>query len=302
MATDADASAPLKGIALMALGGFVITVQDGIVKALTTDLPAGEIIFIRALFMLLPMLWIVYRAGGIHALRVRNWNGQIWRGVTFTADHFLFMTGLLFLPLADITALMFAGPLFVTILAIHFLKEHVGWRRWAAVIVGFAGILVIVRPTPDAIRWAAFFALGATFLSAIRDIITRRLRTTETSISILFFTTAFSIVGALASAPFGWRAPSLTEVALLGTAGIMVSVGHYLQIESLRIAEAALVAPFKYLNMIWAVAVGYLVWGDLPDRFTISGSLLVVGSGLYILHRETVRRRVALREAASSVS
>lgn len=295
MAIAADASAPLKGIAFMSAGGLIITVQDGIVKSLTADLPAGEIICIRGLFMLLPLVWIVYRLGGIHALRVRNWSGQIWRGVTFTADHFLFMTGLLFLPLADITAIMFAGPLFVTILAIHFLGEHVGWRRWAAVIAGFAGILVIIRPTPDAIRWAAFFALGATFLSAIRDIITRRLRTTETSVSILFFTTVFGVFGALLTLPFGWRLPSLREIILLGIAGIMVSVGHYFQIVSLRIAEAALVAPFKYLNMIWAVAVGYAVWGDFPDRFTISGSLLVVASGIYILHRETVRRRAALQ-------
>ena len=297
MASAADVSAPLKGIVYMLAGGFLVTVQDGIVKSLTADMPAGEILFIRALFSLIPLAWIISTMGGFQALRVRNLAGQSFRAVAFTIDHFLFISALMFLPLADITAIMFAGPLFVTLLAIHFLGEQVGWRRWAAVIVGFVGVLVIIRPTPDAIRWAAFLALGSTFLSAVRDIITRRLRTTETSASILFFTTIASMAGALLSSPFGWRMPTLMEVGMLAIAGTLVGLGHYVQIEALRFAEAALVAPFRYLNMVWAILIGYVVWGDFPDRFTILGSLLVIMSGLYILHRETIRRRTALRDA-----
>ena len=275
----------------MVASSGLITLSDAVTKHLSAGYSIGEILFIRGWFMLLPTLFLVWRAGGPAVLRVRSWRGQGLRALTVVGSSFFFVGGLRYLPLPDTTALAFAGPLFVTMLAPLMLGETVGWRRWAAVLVGFAGVVVLARPTGSAATWAALLPLGAALCGAFRDILTRRLSRTETSLSILVVTTVVVALSGLATLPLGWTMPTVGDFALLAVTGVLLGSAHYLAIEALRLAPATTIAPFKYSSLIWAVLLGIMVWGHFPDGAMLAGALLIVGSGLYILHRE-MRHRV----------
>jgi len=284
-------SAPYRGIACMVAGGALLTANDAILKWLTGGYPVGQIMFLRGLFVFVMVAYLVWRAGGLVSLRVVRFRGHLVRAGLVVGGTFMFVTGLSLLPLADAIAISFAGPLFVTALAPVMLGEHVGWRRWAAVLVGFVGVLVMIRPTGEAVQWAALLPLAASLTGALRDILTRGMSGRESSVAILFVSTSAVCLGGLATAPFGWSPVTMPDIGLFALAGLVLGGAHFLLIETFRFAEAALVAPFKYSNMIWAVALGFFIWGDLPDRWTIGGAAFVICSGLYILHRESVRGR-----------
>ena len=292
MATPARGSAaPGRGILFTVLGGALLTMNDAVLKWLTVDYPVGQLLFIRGLFVLLAISLIVWRSGGLAVIRVNSFRGQALRsGFAFTSG-FLFITGLGFLELADAIAITFAGPLFVTALASLLLGEDVGWRRWAAVGAGLFGVLVMIRPGSEAVQWAALLPLGASLAGALRDITTRKISAHETSMAILCFSTVAVIAFGLCTLPFGWSPLAPRDLGLMALSGLFVGGAHFLLIERFRWAEAALLAPFKYANMIWAVIFGFIIWGDLPDAWTLSGAGFVVACGLYIVHRETVRTR-----------
>jgi len=159
------------------------------------------------------------------------------------------------------------------------------------VLAGFIGILVIMRPGGTAVQWAALFPLGASLTGALRDILTRRMSARETSVALLFYTSLGVTLAGLATTPFHWNPVPLADWGLFALSGLLIGSAHFLMIETFRYGEAALVAPFKYSGVIWAVILGYMVWGDLPDMGTLTGVSVVILSGLYILHRERVRRR-----------
>jgi drug/metabolite transporter (DMT)-like permease len=283
-------SYPAKGIACMVVGGALLTLNDALLKWLVGAYPVGQLLFLRNLFMLVAIGAVAWRAGGLSVLRVRNVPGQLLRAAMLVTSAFCFVTGLKYLPLADAVVISFCGPLFITALAPPLLAETVGWRRWAAVLVGFAGVVFIFRPTGSAIQWAVLWPLAASLAGALRDIFTRRLCATETSLSILVVSTAAVTLAGLATAPFGWAPITAVDLSLLAFAGVLLFGAHYLLIEALRLAEAALVAPFKYSNVVWGVLFGFLMWGHVPDLATVAGTVVIVGSGLYILHRESRRR------------
>ena len=273
----------------MILGMALLTINDSVLKWLTASYPVGEVLFIRGLFVFVPVAFFVWRAGGLESLRIRNFRGQVARAGMAVCSSYLFVMGLSRLPIADAIAISFAGPLFITALATPLLGERVGWRRWVAVMIGFAGVLVMIRPTGDMIRIAALFPLSAACIGAFRDIVTRGLSRTDTSVSILTVSTVAVTLSGLLTLPYGWKTPLPMDVGLLAVAGLLLGSAHYFMIEAYRLAEAAVVAPFKYTSMVWAVLAGYLVWGDIPDDWTFAGSALVIASGLYILHRKTRR-------------
>jgi len=284
-------SQPARGIAAMVAGVALLTLQDAVIKALTAAYPIGEILFVRGLFVFVPVALFARCAGGLASLRVRDWGGQAARAALTVVSTFLFVTGLALLPLADAVAVVMAGPLFITALAPALLGERVGWRRWSAVIVGLTGVLIMIRPTGEAVRLAALLPLAAAFTGALRDLLTRRLSLTEGSTAILLVTTAAVTLSGLATWPFSdWAPMGWRDVALLALSGCLLGAAHFLLIEAFRLAEAGLVAPFKFTNMLWAVLFGFIIWGELPDRWVLAGALLVVASGLYILRREAVRR------------
>ena len=284
--------APLAGIACMVAGSALLTLNDGTVKWLSAEYPIGEIMALRGLFVFLPIALIARRRGGLRALEIRNLGAQGARAALTMLSTVFYLTALAVMPIADTIALTFAGPLFLTMLVSPLLGERVGWRRWTAVVVGFMGVVVMVRPGSDSLQAMALLPICAALMGAIRDIITRRITShavrAESSVAILCFTTLVVILAGLFTLPFGWRLPSPVDFGLLALSGCLIGSAHYLLIEAFRLAEAGLIAPFKYISIVWAVIFGYLVWGDVPDRWIVSGAILVIGSGLYIFHREAV--------------
>ncbi len=272
-------------------GVALLTLNDAILKALSERYPIGQMLFLRGLFVFVPIAILAWRAGGRRSLRVRNVGGQLARALLTISSTFLFVTGLSLMPLADAIAIVIAGPLFVTALARPVLHEHVGWRRWLAVGVGLAGVLIMLRPGTSALRWAALFPLVGAFMGAMRDVVTRELCASDSSTAILCFTTVAVTVGGLLTWPLGWQVLETRDLLAFAASGMLLGAAHFLLIETFRFAQAALVAPFKFTNLVWAVLFGFLIWGDLPDRWVVLGASIVVASGLYILHRETGGRR-----------
>ena len=273
----------------MTAGCALLTVNDSIMKSLTAGYPTGETIFVRGLFVAIPIALLVHRGGGLQTLRVTNLRGQLLRAALLAGSMFLFVTSLRFLPLADAVALTFAGPLILTAVAPWALGERVGWRRRCAVAVGFAGVLIMLAPGGEGLRWAAFLPLGTAFFEAARDIVTRRLVATESSLSLTACSLGFVTLCALATAGHGWRPMSAGDIGLLAMAGCCVSVAFILMTDAFRHAEASLVAPFRYSSVLWAMLIGAIAFGDWPSPAMLAGAGLVVGSGLYILHREARR-------------
>jgi len=278
-------SAPLRGIFYMALGGFFMTINNAMLKWVS-GFPPGQTIFIRGLFTVAVILAVARATGRVGLLRVGRPSTHIIRAVSMALSVACFIFGLRYLPLGETVAITFAGPLFVTALATPLLGEIVGWRRWTAVVVGFVGILVIARPTAGLFQLAALFPLGAALLAALRDLLTRRMTASESSEAILLTTTLGLVICGLLTLPFGWSPLGWSDVAVMAASGAFATAGHYYTIETFRHAETALVSPFKYLTIVWATAIGVIVWGDIPDAWMLTGTAIVVASGLYILHRE----------------
>ena len=285
-ASPPGTSGVLRGIVLMTVGCVLVTLNDAVMKALAGSYPTGETIFVRGVFVAIPIAVLVHRAGGLHVLRVTNVRGQLLRAVTLVVSVFLFITSLRYLPLADAVALTFAGPLMLTAAAPWALGERVGWRRRGAVAVGFAGVLIMLSPGQEGLRWAALLPLGAAFFEALRDIVTRRLVVTESSLSLTACSTGLVALCALATAGHDWQPMSAGDAALLALAGCCMGAALFLMTEAFRHAEATLVAPFRYSSVLWAMIVGLIVFGEWPSPTMLAGAGLVVGSGLYILHRE----------------
>ena len=172
----------------MVASGALLTINDALAKLMTAHYPVGQLMFMRGVFVLLPIAFLVWRAGGTRVLRVRNPKGQLLRGITVILGSFLFVTALKLMPLADAIAITFAGPLFLTAMATPLLAETVGWRRWLAVVVGFCGVVLMLRPT-GAFQWVALLPLAVALLGAFRDIITRAMVGSESTLSILFVST-----------------------------------------------------------------------------------------------------------------
>jgi len=283
-------SAPEKAIIAMLLGAAILAANDAVLKWLTNGYHVGQIMFCRGIFISLPLAVLIWKAGGLKSLRPVNLKGHAVRATLVIVGTFLFVSGLAYLPLADAIAIAFAGPLFITALAQPLLGEHVGLRRWTAVLTGFIGILLIVRPGSAVVQWAVLFPLTASLAGALRDLLTRHLSSQETTVAILFYTTLGVILASLVTIPFIWVPVPLLDWGWFALSGFLVGFAHFLMIETFRYGEATLVAPFKYSGVIWAGLLGYLIWGDIPDFTTIVGVSILVLSGIYILHRERLRR------------
>jgi drug/metabolite transporter (DMT)-like permease len=281
-----------KAILMMVAAAGILIVNDAIAKWLTERYPVGQVLAMRGgLVVMLVYAWAVV-SGRASALRVKSWPLHLARGGLMAVSTFLFVTSLWLLPIADAIAISFAGPIFATALAALILGEPVGWRRWSAVAVGFAGVVVMVRPTPEMFRMVALIPIVAAFVGALRDIVTRKLGTGgESTLMVLIVSTSIVAFAGLLTLPFGWVVPTPAELGLIALTSVLVAFAQGLMIESLRLGEVGLVGPFKYTSLLWALVLGLLVWGDVPGVWTLAGAALVVVSGLYIWHRETVVRR-----------
>lgn len=283
------ASAPAKGLACMIASGLLLTLQDTGVKWLTDDYATGEIMFWRGLFSFLPIGLLIWHAGGPAILRSRRIGALLLRSVLAAGTSLFIVVSFRYLPLPDALAMVFLSPIILTALAGPLLGEQVGARRWSAVLVGFLGMLLIVRPGAGAAGLAVLAPLTAATLSACRDVVTRRLGATDPAISILFYSTIFSTMIGLVDMPRGLTPPATGDLLLFLAIAAMWGTAHLFGIMAFAFAEASAVSPFKYLSLVWAAALAYIVWGHVPDFWIVCGAALVVASGLYILHRERVK-------------
>ncbi len=285
-----------RGAAHMLAGVLLFSIMDAMVKWLVADYPVHQIVFFRTVFALLPCLYFIARSGGLATLRTRRPLVHVVRGLIGLAAMGCYFYAFALMDLADAKAILFSAPLFMTVLAIPLLGEKVGIYRWSAVLVGFLGVMVIVKPTGDMLQVGAIAAIGGAVLYALAVITVRHLSATDSAASITFY---FTLTGALAGtamvAVFGWVTPPPADLALLACVGIIGGVGQYSLTQAFRYAEAAAIAPLEYLSMVGALILGYLVWNDIPSLDVFAGIALVVASGLFILFRE--RRLLAVRRS-----
>lgn len=274
----------------------LLTVNDAIVKWLAQTYPVGQVMSLRGLFVIaIVVAWAIARHQ-TSALRVYNWRLQLTRGGLMSLSTFLFVTALTLMPLADAIAITFAGPILATALAALLLHEPVGWRRWSAVAIGFTGVVMMMRPTPDLIRLVVIVPFLAALMGALRDIVTRKMGTGgESTLAILLISTSVVTLAGLLTMPLGWTPVGPIDLALFAASAFLVGLAQGFMIESFRLGEVGLVAPFKYASLVWAVLLGLLVWGDLPGPWTWAGATLVVGGGLYLWRRELMLAKARLR-------
>lgn len=271
-------------------GALALTINDGMAKYLTETYPVGQVMAIRGTSILVLLAVFILVSKNRITLKINSWRNNLYRGAAMTGSTFCFITGLSYLPIADAIAIAFAAPLLTTILAVFFLKEQVGWHRWVAICFGFVGVIIIVQPTGDAFRLVALAPLGAAFFGAIRDVITRKITNSESSITILLTSMFLITLSGYATYPLGWSEIHIKHLWLFLGSSVLVGLAQYLMIEAFRLGEVGLISPFKYSSLIWAVIIGFIVWGDIPNYLVITGSVVVILSGIYLLSGERIAK------------
>ena len=281
----------MRAIVTMLIGAALLAGSDAASKYLVERYHTGQVLCLRHAATLLVIVPYAFTVTGVSSLRMSNWSGQLARAALFVLTAVLMVWSLSLLPLATVTAIIFASPLFVALLSSRMLNEPVGGRRWLAIVLGFAGVVVIVRPGAAAFELALLLPVAGALANGVRDVVTRLLSRTESSMAILFWSTLVVMLAGLATAPFGWRPVTGADGLWFVVAGVLNAAAHFMVIEALRMGEAALVAPFRYTILIWATALGFLVWGELPDMYVMTGALVIVASGWYMLRSERLERR-----------
>lgn len=276
-----------QGIAIMCLGVLCLVANDAMAKWLTAYYDPLQLVFMRNLIALPLIAAVALALGGGAALRTRHARVHALRGLFLVAAAYCFFRGLQALPLAEATSLVFAAPMFITALSVPLLGERVGWRRWAAVVVGFIGVLVIVRPGAAAFQPASLFVVGTALLYALVMLTARWIERSEGFWTMMFyvvlFPTLFSalVVGAVWQTPQLDHMPLVFGMAVFGTLGVTL-IGH-----AFRLGEAAVVAPFDYTALVWASLLGWMFFAEVPGGSTYAGAAIIIASGIYIVIRET---------------
>jgi drug/metabolite transporter (DMT)-like permease len=287
------ASGVLAGVGFMLAGTFLFSVNDALGKWLLADYSVGELLLLRSvagLVLLAPLIRQTGIAGFRSAPRPRL---QIARVILSTVEVALFFLAVSQLPLADTKTFYLAGPIYVTALSVVLLGESVGWRRWIAVFVGFAGVVLALGPSRASFTPPVLIALTGSVTFAFLMIVTRALRETTDTVLIAGQVAGTFVFGAL-TAPFGWVTPSPRDFVLLALFGALAMLALACVNRSLKLAPASVVAPYQYTLIVWAIVLGYAVFGDVPDLATLIGAAIIIAAGLFILWRERLRgRRVA---------
>jgi drug/metabolite transporter (DMT)-like permease len=277
-------------IATMCVGALCLVCNDAAAKWLVADYAPLQIVFLRNLFAVPIIAAIVLSGGGWQALRTRHLRVHALRGLLLVGGASTFFLSLRILPLAEATALFFAAPIFITALSVPLLGEHVGWRRWMAVIVGFAGVLIIVRPGAAAFQPASLLVLATASLYALAMISTRWIDRSEGVWTMMFYVVLFPMLFSGVAASLQWQPPALSHLPIFAAQAVFGAVGMTLISQSFRLAPAAVVAPFDYTALIWASLLGWLLWNEVPEVWTYAGAAVIIASGIYIVFRETMKR------------
>ncbi len=273
------------------------SVLNAISKTLSQSFPVVEVIWGRYFFAFVVMMVLFLPRSGRALFRWHNVPSQVIRGLLLFFSSFLYFHGLVHLPLASAASISLTSPLVVTALSSRFLGEPVGTSRWIAVMVGFAGALIVVRPGFGGFQWASLLIVASTICSSLYQLYSRRYGQTERPDASATMATIVGTVAAAPLLPFDWVMPSLGWHWLLFVGlGVMAAVGHYFLTIAYSQAPAAVVAPFNYVQLLGAAVLGYLVFGDLPDLWTWVGAGVIVCSGLYLGHVERRRHRALIKK------
>lgn len=279
----------LIGVLLMLLGDFMFSLNDAMGKWLVASFSVGQVLVIRSLgafFVLGPML----ARQPISALYdVERPALQVLRVLFATGDLALFYAAVTYLPLADVMTFYMAGPIYVAALSHFLLGERIGWRRWLAVLIGFVGVVVALRPSSEMLSWPSIFGLIGSFSFALTLVLNRRLRATSDATLVTWQTVAALIAGIVLSAG-NWSPFDFGQLLALLLLGIVACIAHLLITRSLKLAPASVLAPLQYTLLLWAVVLGWLFFGDLPDAQTWIGAGIIVLAGLFIFHRGNLKQ------------
>ncbi|MFW6077593.1 MAG: DMT family transporter [Hyphomicrobiales bacterium] len=282
-----EARANGQAILVICIGIVCLVVNDAFAKWLTAYYPPLQIIFVRNLLAMPMITAIVLSLGGPRALQTRHPGIHALRGLLMVGGAYTFFIGLKFLPLAEATSLIFAAPIFITALSVPLLRERVGWRRWAAVVVGFVGVLIIVRPGAATFQPASLFVVATAMFYALGMISARWIDRGEDVWRLMFYMVLFPLVFSAVMVPFIWQTLQVAHLPLFLGMAVFGSLGMTLISQSFRMGPAAVVAPFEYTALIWASLLGWLVWGDIPGLWIYAGAAVIIASGIYIVARET---------------
>jgi drug/metabolite transporter (DMT)-like permease len=303
---------------LCLMGALVfLTISDSIIKWLSPRYALHEIMLGRAVFAIVPVLFLVYLEGGLITLRTRRPVLHLLRGTLFVFANMFFFLGLATMSLAQTVALFFTAPLFICLLARPVLGEKVGVPRWVAIFAGFCGVLIILRPGTEVFHFTSLLPIMAALTYAATQMTTRKLGMEETAATLTFYLQiAFILIGVIAGMVIGnghldtqdnptfnfllrsWIWPTPDDFRLLGLCGLIVAFGGYLLSQAYRIGQASAVAPFEYTSLPFAMLVGYLVWGDWPDTASLVGTAIIIMSGLLIVYFE---RRLIEKQSAKNL-
>ncbi len=279
------------GVQLMSLAAFLWVLHDAISKWVMQDYSIYQLLLLRTVFSLLPILIVLRHEGGIVRLR----GARVWvclgRGCLAVTCFVLFLAALPLMPLTDIFAIVMSAPLLISALSALVLKERVTFRRWVAILIGFSAVLVMMRPGGDVTSPGALLVVGSVVVYSFAMILTRRLGSTESAGAMTFYSALVFLAVGLIAAPFSWIQPTPIGMLLMAAIGLLAGSAQYCVIEAFRIAPPSLIAPFEYTSLLWAMLFGFLVWGDVPTALILAGAAVIIVSGIYVLHDEKATQR-----------
>lgn len=281
-----------RGILAMSASVLVFIINDAFMKLVAETVPAVQAIGVRGAFA---TLWC-----GLALLVTGTWRklGAVWhprvlrRGVLESGSAFIFLIALFHIPFGIATAVGLSSPLMITVLAVLILGEDVRWRRWSAVAVGFAGVLMVIQPRPGDLNAWTWVALAGTLCGALRDVLSRDFPRGLPTLVVSFATAVIvTLVGAGSILVEGWQPMSLQALGYIVIASLLLAAGYQFVVLALRSGgELSVIGTFRYSSILWALAIGYVVWGEVPNALALTGIAVIVASGVYILHRERMRR------------
>ena len=298
-----------KGVAFLVAGVAVFSIQDLILKLISGGYPLHQAMVLRSFTAIPFLLLLVHLDGGLRTLITPGTRRMIWRGVVMFTAYTSYYLALAALPMATTVALYFSAPLFITVLSVFMLKEKVGPRRWMALIAGFIGVVIMVRPGGSLFDWAALMPVLAGATYALSMISARKMGNTETAAALAFWGNAVFLAAALVMSAVlgwghfaaeahpslgfllrGWAMPTAFDLMLMMSCGVIAAAGLTLLTQAYRIAEASVVTPFEYTGLIWSVLYGWIFWSDWPAAIEWAGIAIIVGAGLYVLWREALTK------------
>ena len=289
-AADTDRNR-LTGIGLFVLAVFLFSCLDATAKLASASLPTLQFVWVRFIGHLAVAVVMFLAIRGARMPRSGALGRQMLRSSLLLGATFCNFTALRYLQLAETTSIFFCVPLLVALLAQPFVGERVGLHRWLAILVGFAGILIVVRPGAGIMHWAVLFSLGASFFTAFYQIATRQLAAIDDAFTTSTLTPVVGAVILLPLMPATWQTPTTGyEWVLLGLGALFGGIGHYIFIQAHRFAPAAVLSPFMYVQIVFMTTLGYVLFDDMPDTWVFVGAGIVIASGLYLWYLELHRR------------